>query len=328
MSFQDTSETRSANLNEVFTYKAAWPIYAFSFSDRIGTSIIGSMLERPVNYLQLLSFSCESSKIILKSSVEHPYPATKIMWSPESQQSPIFGTSSDCLRLWKCEDDTISIKASLVPHYENKEYNGPLTSFDWSSKDPNTLGTSSIDKTCTIWDLTKLVIKKQILAHNNEVNDIAFSHDSNVFVSASTDASVRKFDLRNLDQCSIIYENPRQMGVARVCWNRFDPNYLAVLNIDSACVAILDIRNQMYPIIELKGHTSGINGLCWAPTSYSICTAGDDHQVIIKDTIKTSPNMKENTLVYGAGEKVLGVSWSINNEIGMVLTDSLQYIKL
>lgn len=321
--------SRSANQNEVFTYKFSWPSYAFSFADRLGDLVVGSMLENPSNHLQLLSFSGESNKIELKSTVEHPYPATKIMWSPSfSQQEGLFASSSDSLRLWKYEDSSINMKTNLVQHYENKEYNGPLTSFDWSNKDPSTLGTSSIDKTCTIWDLNKLAIKKQILAHSSEVNDIAFSHDPNIFVSASTDCSVRKFDLRSLEQCSIIYENPRALPVVRVCWNKIDPNFLAVLCMDSATVIILDIRSQMYPICEVKGHSSGINSMCWAPTSFSVCTAGDDNQVIIKDTMKQNPTIKDNSLVYNAGEKVIGVAWSAQNEIGMMLTDSLQYIKL
>ena len=36
----------------------------------------------------------------------------------------------------------------------NAEYCSPLTSFDWCEADPSTVGTSSIDTTCTIWDVT------------------------------------------------------------------------------------------------------------------------------------------------------------------------------
>lgn len=329
MSFHEPNDMyRSSNQNEVFTHKVNWPPYAFSFTNVQGSFLLGSMLEQANNYIQYLSFSNETNTIQLKSSANHIYPPTKIMWSPPSLQEQIFATSSDILRLWKCEDGQISFRTQLNPHYENKEYNGPLTSFDWSLRDPTTLGTSSIDKTCTIWDINKEAIKKQILAHNSEVNDIAFSHDSNIFVSASTDCSVRKFDLRSLEQCSIIYENPRQSAVVRVCWNKSDPNYLAILNMDSSSVFILDIRNQLYPINEIKGHTGGINSMCWAPNSYSICTAGDDCQVIIKDTIKPMQGQKDHPLVYNASEKVLAVAWSNFDEIGMVLTDSLQYIKL
>jgi hypothetical protein len=42
-----------------------------------------------------------------------------------------------------------------VPAAQNKnsEFCAPLTSFDWNETDLNRLGTSSIDTTCTIWDI-------------------------------------------------------------------------------------------------------------------------------------------------------------------------------
>ena len=36
---------------------------------------------------------------------------------------------------------------------KNSEFSAPLTSFDWNETDLNRLGTSSIDTTCTIWDI-------------------------------------------------------------------------------------------------------------------------------------------------------------------------------
>jgi hypothetical protein len=36
---------------------------------------------------------------------------------------------------------------------KNSEFCAPLTSFDWNETDPKRLGTSSIDTTCTIWDI-------------------------------------------------------------------------------------------------------------------------------------------------------------------------------
>ena len=36
---------------------------------------------------------------------------------------------------------------------KNTEFCAPLTSFDWNENDPNIIGTSSIDTTCTIWDI-------------------------------------------------------------------------------------------------------------------------------------------------------------------------------
>lgn len=36
---------------------------------------------------------------------------------------------------------------------KNSDFCAPLTSFDWNEVDPNLIGTSSIDTTCTIWGL-------------------------------------------------------------------------------------------------------------------------------------------------------------------------------
>ena len=40
-----------------------------------------------------------------------------------------------------------------IPQSKNSEFCPPLTSFDWNETDPNILGASSIDTTCTIWGL-------------------------------------------------------------------------------------------------------------------------------------------------------------------------------
>lgn len=53
-------------------------------------------------------------------------------------------------------------KACVVVQNKNSEFCAPLTSFDWNETDLNRLGTSSIDTTCTIWDI--------------EVNDTPLSH--------------------------------------------------------------------------------------------------------------------------------------------------------
>jgi WD repeat-containing protein 68 len=39
---------------------------------------------------------------------------------------------------------------------KNSEFCAPLTSFDWNETDPTIVGTSSIDTTCTIWNVEVL----------------------------------------------------------------------------------------------------------------------------------------------------------------------------
>ena len=108
---------------------------------------------------------------------------------------------------------------------EYSQFCAPLTSFDWSDTSPNLIATSSIDTTCSVWDInvrwlawavalryvcafqtgqetgrTKGEIKTQLIAHDQEVYDVSFSKgragSANNFATVGADGSVRLFDLR------------------------------------------------------------------------------------------------------------------------------------
>ena len=110
---------------------------------------------------------------------KHDYPATKIMFIPDKEcnHPDILATCGDYLRLWKIGEEEVTLQKMLnnvsmgsgdyldsfigvsdksyygVKQTKNSEFCAPLTSFDWNEADPKQLGTSSIDTTCTIWDI-------------------------------------------------------------------------------------------------------------------------------------------------------------------------------
>ena len=71
-------------------------------------------------------------------------------------------------------------------------------------------------------------VKTQLIAHDQEVYDVAFGDNTNVFASVGADGSVRLFDLRNLDHSTIVFEDSTQTPLLRLSWNLCDPNYMAV----------------------------------------------------------------------------------------------------
>lgn len=94
------------------------------------------------------------------------------------------------MRLWEVNPDgkNVTLKAVLN---ENSQCQAPLTSFDWNKTDPTTLGTCSIDTTCTIWDIEHQEIKAQLIAHDKEVYDIGFcAKDPNTFATTGADGSI------------------------------------------------------------------------------------------------------------------------------------------
>ncbi|PWN28910.1 WD40 repeat-like protein [Jaminaea rosea] len=178
----------------------------------------------------------------------------------------------------------------------------PLTSFSWNQPSPNLIVTSSIDTTCTIWDLPTRTALTQLIAHDREVYDVDWCPgSSDVFASVGADGSVRVFDLRSLEHSTIIYEtagppppastsrpgtgmstssssrNGSTAGggnaagpaapLLRIAFNPWDANYLATFHLESDSIQILDVRAPGLPILELKGHKAGINAVAWGPPS-------------------------------------------------------------
>ncbi|CAO1630763.1 unnamed protein product [Parajaminaea phylloscopi] len=177
----------------------------------------------------------------------------------------------------------------------------PLTSFSWNQPSPNLIVTSSIDTTCTVWDLPTRTALTQLIAHDREVYDVDWCPgSSDVFASVGADGSVRVFDLRSLEHSTIIYETAgpppstssrpgtgmstsssshngstaagpsgSAAPLLRIAFNPWDANYLATFHTESDSIQILDVRAPGLPILELKGHKAGINAVAWGPPSQS-----------------------------------------------------------
>lgn len=171
-------------------------------------------------------YSLEFSKI---AEATHSYPVTRLLWEPPSSQkqsTDLLATSGDHLRLWSLPSEATSTTSSSITGRQGREtssakltplallsnsktpdHTAPLTSLDWNTVSPSLIITSSIDTTCTIWDIPSLTAKTQLIAHDKEVYDVRFCANSvDVFVSCGQDGSVRMFDLRSLEHSTIIYE--------------------------------------------------------------------------------------------------------------------------
>lgn len=264
--------------------------------------------------VQIITLDEQNSEFASRATFDHPYPTTKIMWMPAENKlylPDLLATSGDYLRIWRVLNESNSaVKLEcllnnvrllqllyilyltnffslIIKQNKNSDFCAPLTSFDWNYCDPNILGTSSIDTTCTIWGIeTGQVIgrtqpcltghvKTQLIAHDKEVFDIAFSEAGggrDIFASVGADGSVRMFDLRHLEHSTIVYENAAPL--LRLAWSRQNSYYLATFSSDSNEIVILDIRVPCTPTATLKNHRSYVNGISWAPHSNShICTA-------------------------------------------------------
>ncbi|KAK2608530.1 hypothetical protein QQS21_002876 [Conoideocrella luteorostrata] len=312
-----------------------------------GKLALGSYLEDGHNFIQILDsqvvptgqdiytpgtskYSLEFNKI---AEATHSYPVTRLLWEPPSSQkqsTDLLATSGDHLRLWSLPSETPATSGNnitrggrdgssitkltplaLLSNSKTPDHTAPLTSLDWNTVSPSLIITSSIDTTCTIWDIPSLTAKTQLIAHDKEVYDVRFCANSvDVFVSCGQDGSVRMFDLRSLEHSTIIYEptgkddkdgsgrsspsySQQSIGspppLLRLATSPHDTHLLATFAQDSSTIRILDVRQPGQALLELKGHNGPINCVEWSPLRRgTLASGGDDCHVLIWDLINSS----------------------------------------
>jgi WD repeat-containing protein 68 len=189
---------------EIYTYQCPWTAYTIAWNRKHNDAnnllmAVGSYKEEYSNQLSVIqlckgnggsankgaadsaaSQTPDFSEAYFKKlvDIEHPYPATKMMFAPPKyfsdgpQSKDLLATTGDYLRLWSIDEgdgSEYSVTTTLLNNNKQTEYCAPLTSFDWNEADPNLIGTCSIDTTCTIWDVTTKTPKTQLIAHDKEV---------------------------------------------------------------------------------------------------------------------------------------------------------------
>jgi len=171
-----------------------------------------------------------------------------------------------------------------------------LTNFSWNQKSPNLIVTSSIDTTCTVWDVDTSTALTQLIAHDREVYDVAWLPGStDIFVSVGADGSLRAFDLRSLEHSTILYETPAPKNpprptssptasarpptspLLRIAFNPSDSNYMSTFHMDGNEIQILDMRSPGQPVMELRAHHGPVNALGWGSGDQPLLASACKH---------------------------------------------------
>jgi len=309
---------------------------------------VGSFIEEYCNKVSIIQLHEEQGDFVHIGTFEHPYIATKVLWipDPKSAHPDLLATTGDYLRLWRVGGHHGASLEVLLNNNRSAEYCAPLTSADWNEVDVSLIGTSSIDTTCTIWQIetgqalatTERAIegsvKTQLIAHDKEVYDIEFSKFSSgrdIFASAGADGSIRMFDLRHMEYSTIVFEEPSRKGLLRLAWNKQDQNYLATFAQNSNEVYILDIRVPSMPVAVLRNHTGFVNGIAWAPHSTChICTVAEDSQALIWDCHQIPRAVEDPILAYAAAGRINQVCWSstLTDWISISYEKSLELLRV
>uniref|UniRef100_A0A7I5ECN6 WD_REPEATS_REGION domain-containing protein n=1 Tax=Haemonchus contortus TaxID=6289 RepID=A0A7I5ECN6_HAECO len=342
---------RDTRRSEIYRYSGPKPLFAAAWAnknDRRFRLAVGSIVEREQgNNVTLIELDEALGSLVERGSFGHEFPPNQIGFIPdlENRYPDLLATSADFLRLWRIHSNNSVTEEAILSSNKSSQFTAPLTNFDWNEVEPRLIGTSSIDTTCTIYDVEaqqavglirpiSFSVKTQLIAHDKPVHDIAFSRIFNGkdnFATVGADGSARMFDLRHLEHSTIVYEDPIKLPLMRVAWNKQEHYHLATFAQDSTEVIIIDIRMPCSPLARLKNHNGAVNGLAWAPHSaHHICTASDDAQALIWDLQNMPRPVEDPILAYSAGGEVNQVHWgpAHNNWICICFNKSLEILRV
>ena len=312
----------------VFNYFSSSTLYAISFQNSQKCRLaIGTMEFNDNNRIEILEMI--NHNVTMVRSEPQEYPSTKLMWGPNMSKNDLLASSSDCIRLFKFDENESKLKLLSSLYNKKSKFFGPLTSFDWNKQNDSILGTASLDTTCTIWDLNKSTIKTQLIAHDSQVYDISFSGDEHIFISSGADGSVRLFDLRTLDHSTIIYETQDRSPITKIAMNTLNNHLIAALSWEKSVIYIFDSRNSSVSLVELKLHKSPVTGMVWSPNvETQICSVSEDSNVIISfvnsETAGSSGNVR-----YEAPSEINNVAWctTLPEWIGITFQKTVQLLR-
>jgi WD repeat-containing protein 68 len=319
-----------------YSYEATFPMFAFSWASRAENACrlaLGSVAETEPNRIQVLELNQESQRLEVVAEDMCQFPPTKLMWRPDSpdRTADLLASSSTVLNIFKLEDGKLTPMVKLANQRTAQSTGNlpPITSFDWSSANQHKIGCSSVDTTCTIWNVERQKIETQLIAHDKAVYDIAFAQLENLFTSVGADGSVRLFDQRNLDHSTIIYETNPSAPLLRVAWNKLNTNVIAAIALDTVGVITFDIRRPSVALKELSHNDSCINSICWSPHTRDnllcgtscgtaliwdmkdafpakLAAAGNSTKGTSSDQAKVEP---VTPVAYECGEEIFQVQW-------------------
>ena len=125
-----------------------------------------------------------------------------------------------------------------------------------------------------LWDIKSKENVISFKGHTGRVNDICFSENGYYFATASSDKTVKLWDLRNLEDPMFVNEKSDSEMMA-VSFDR-SGEYLASCGKDVQVYNVKSSVNTVEHIVRLSGHKGSVNGLAWGKDAKSLHTISSD----------------------------------------------------
>lgn len=179
-------------------------------------------------------------------------------------------TGSGDMKIMEWDVTTGKKKLELPGH------NGDIAGLSLKPQDYEVFVTSSVDRTCRLWDLRANGCQQTFWGHEADVNSICFHPSGNNFVTCSEDKTSRLWDIR-ADQDIATYKTPTPNSNF-TCTQLSASGRILLCSSDDASVHMWDLVAKAH-IGNLVGHENLITQISVAPSGIGLASSSWDNHV-------------------------------------------------
>lgn len=184
------------------------------------------------------------------------------------------GSYDHMLKIWPktLDEDSESKLRSPVSTLEG--HKEAITGCAWTLGQYPNIVTVSLDNTVRVWDID---VEKNILTmtSNKPLLDVAYSHRTELLLTASCDRHIRLWDQRSENQIKSVYSS-HEAWVSSVCWSSTSHNLFISGSYDHT-VKQWDVRSLRAPLYDLMGHQDRVMAVDWSSFDYIVSGGVDNH---------------------------------------------------
>ena len=152
------------------------------------------------------------------------------------------------------------------------------------SPDGSLLASGSADHTLKVWDVISGIMVASLHDHSDALNDVKFSFDSKMVITASIDATVKFFDVATELLTPIENTFDSMCEVNKKCVNSvmFSPDGKSLVSTSSCKISVWDVSSRKL-ITVLEGHQDTVTFASYNTSSSKICSCAVDGTVVVWD---------------------------------------------
>jgi WD40 repeat protein len=233
-------------------------------------------MKQALTVLAIMVFThCFTQQVKLVLPVGHTGNLTNASFNPDGSKA-ITSADDKTVKIW--DTYTGALLADL------KEHSSYISSAEFSP-DGKKILTASGDKTIKLWDAESGLLLLNLTGHLEDINAAHFSPGGKKIISIASDNCAIVWDSHSGKRLFTLYQQGPMFSGPGITVGRFSADEKTIITGDNKGVIKTWNAETGEPLVQLTGHNTNVNDLCFDATGSRIASMAQDSGIIIWDAV-------------------------------------------